>query len=230
MPLIGFLGFSSPQAFASDLAAFHRGLGETGREGQTVRSNIAGRRGNSIGCRHLRRTGSSAIDTLAAIGRPLHDLAAKAATSTIPIVFVSGGDPVRMGLVDSLNRPGGNATGVYMLTAALEPKRLELMRELVPDAAVIGAIVDPGSPDTKLQKAELPAAASGLAGRSRFSTPAPMTRSTRPLPPWPNKKSGRSSSLPRHSTCRGATSLLLLRARTACPPFISFARSPRPAV
>ena len=164
MPLIGFLGFSSPQAFASELAAFHRGLGETGFvEGQTVAIEYRWAQGQfdrlpALAVELVRQP----LTLFAAIGTPASVLAAKAATSTIPIVFVSGGDPVQMGLVDSLNRPGGNTTGVYMLTAALEPKRLELMRELVPDAAVIGAIVDPDSPDTKLQMAELPAAASGL--------------------------------------------------------------------
>ena len=99
---------------------------------------------------------------LAALGTPASALAAKTATTTIPIVFVTGDDPVRIGLVDSLNRPGGNATGVYMLTSALEPKRLELIHELVPNTTAVGVIVDPSSPDTSLQMKELPAAASAL--------------------------------------------------------------------
>ena len=163
MPLIGFLGFTSPQAFATELAAFHGGLGEAGFvEGQNVAIEY--------------RWAQAQFDRLPALavelarlplsvlvaGTPASAFAAKAATATIPIVFVSGGDPVRMGLVRSLNRPDGNTTGVYMLTSALEPKRIELMRELVPSAAVIGAIVDPNSPDTKLQMEELPAAASAL--------------------------------------------------------------------
>jgi len=163
-PLIGFLGFTSPQAFATELAAFHRGLGEAGFvEGQNVAVEYRWAQGQfdqlpALAVELVRRP----LSVLAAIGTPASAFAAKAATATIPIVFVSGGDPVRMGLVGSLNRPGGNTTGVYMLTAALEPKRIELMRELVPNAAVIGAIVDPNSPDTKLQVEELPAAASAL--------------------------------------------------------------------
>jgi putative ABC transport system substrate-binding protein len=163
-PLIGFLGFSSPQAFATELAAFHRGLGEAGFvEGQNVAVEYRWAQGQfdqlpALAVELVRRP----LSVLAAIGTPASAFAAKATTATIPIVFVSGGDPVRMGLVGSLNRPGGNSTGVYMLTAALEPKRIELMRELVPNAAVIGAIVDPNSPDTKLQMEELPAAASAL--------------------------------------------------------------------
>ena len=99
---------------------------------------------------------------IAALGTPASATAAKAATSTIPIVFVTGGDPVDLGLVKSLNRPAGNATGVYMLTVALEPKRLELIHELVPNAAVIGIIADPNSPDTVEQIKSLSAAASSL--------------------------------------------------------------------
>ena len=164
MPLIGVLGFSSPEAFAAELAAFHRGLGEAGFvEGQNVAVDYRWAQGqfDRLPVLAIELAGRP-LSVLAALGTPASATAAKAATATIPIVFVSGGDPVQMGLVGSLNRPGGNATGVYMLTAALEPKRIELIRELVPNAAVIGAIVDPNSPDTKLQMEELPAAASAL--------------------------------------------------------------------
>ncbi len=99
---------------------------------------------------------------IAALGSPACGIAAKAATATIPIVFVTGSDPVGMGLVDSLNRPTGNATGIYMLTSSLEPKRVELMREAVPNAQTIGVIVDPDSPDTVQQMKELTSAASAL--------------------------------------------------------------------
>jgi putative ABC transport system substrate-binding protein len=105
------------------------------------------------------------VSVIAALGTPASATAAKAATSTIPIVFVTGGDPVDLGLVKSLNRPAGNATGVYMLTVALEPKRLELIHELVPDAADIGIIADPNSPDTVEQMKSLSTAASSLGRR-----------------------------------------------------------------
>ena len=164
MPVIGFLGFNSPQAYAAQLAAFHRGLSETDfAECQNVAIEYRWAQGQfdrlpALATELVRQP----LTVFAAIGTPASAFAAKAATTTIPIVFVSGSDPVQMGLVNSLNRPGGNATGVYMLTSALEPKRLELIGELVPNAAVIGAIVDPSSPDTKLQIAELPAAANAV--------------------------------------------------------------------
>ena len=164
VPVVGFLGLTSPQAFATEVAAFHRGLSETGYiEGQNVAIEYRWAHGQfdqlpALASDLVRHR----VSILAALGTPASALAAKSATTTIPIVFVTGGDPVRMGLVQSFNRPGGNATGVYMLTAALEPKRLELIHELVPNASVIGVIVDPNSPDTGLMMMELPAAARAL--------------------------------------------------------------------
>jgi putative ABC transport system substrate-binding protein len=89
-------------------------------------------------------------------------LAAKAATSTIPIVFTTGGDPVALGLVASLNRPGANLTGSTALTGELAPKRLQLLRELTPNAAVFGVLADPGFPATQSMITDLQAAALAL--------------------------------------------------------------------
>ena len=89
-------------------------------------------------------------------------LAAKAATTTIPIVFGVGSDPVALGLVASLNRPGGNLTGIAVLTAELGPKRLQLLRELLPNAARFGVLVDPAFADTQSTIADLQAAARTL--------------------------------------------------------------------
>jgi putative ABC transport system substrate-binding protein len=94
-------------------------------------------------------------------------LAAKAATTTIPIVFTTGGDPVALGLVASLSRPGANLTGTAVLTGELSPKRLQLLRELIPDAAVFGVLVDPAFPPTQSIIIDLQAAARTL-GRQLF--------------------------------------------------------------
>jgi putative tryptophan/tyrosine transport system substrate-binding protein len=164
MPMVGLLGFTSPQAFAAEATAFYGGLSETGYiEGQNVAIEYRWAHGQFDQLPALAADlARLPLNVLVALGTPGSAVAAKAATQTIPIVFISGADPVQMGLVANFNRPAGNATGIYMLTSALEPKRLELMRELVPNAAVIAVIVDPNSPDTKLQMRELPAAASAL--------------------------------------------------------------------
>lgn len=164
IPIVGLLGLTSPEAFAEEVAAFHRGLNELGYiEGRNVTIDYRWAQG------HFDQLPALAADlvqqplsALAATGTPASALAAKAATKTIPIIFTSGADPIQIGLVPNFNRPGGNLTGVYFLTAALEPKRLEMLCELVPKATVIAAIVDPNSPDTKLQMRELPAAAGAL--------------------------------------------------------------------
>ena len=163
-PIVGYLGLTSPVAFAEQLAAFKRGLAEAGFiEGQNVAIEYRWARGQfdqlSVLATDLVRQGVSVI---AALGTPASAIAAKGATRTIPIVFVTGGDPVGMGLVDSLNRPTGNATGIYMLTSSLEPKRVELIHEAVPNARRIGVIVDPDSPDTIAQMKDLSSAASGV--------------------------------------------------------------------
>ncbi len=164
LPVLGFLGFTSPEAFSSEVAAFRRGLGEAGYvEGQSVAIEFRWARGEfdrlpSLASDLVGR----GVSAVAAVGTPASALAAKAASTTIPIVFVTGGDPVQLGLVASLNRPTGNATGIYMLTSALEAKRLELLHEVVPGAAVIAVIVDPNSPDTELQLRDLPEAARSL--------------------------------------------------------------------
>ena len=167
MPVIGYLGLTSPEAFAALTAAFRRGLGETGFvEGQNVEIKYRWAHGQFDQLPALAADlAAQRVSVIAALGTPASATAAKAATSTIPIVFVTGGDPVDLGLVKSLNRPAGNATGVYMLTVALEPKRLELIHELVPDAADIGIIADPNSPDTVEQMKSLSTAASSLGRR-----------------------------------------------------------------
>ncbi len=167
LPVVGYLGLTSPEAFAGLTAAFRRGLGETGFvEGQNVEIKYRWAHGQFDQLPALAADlVAEQVSVIAAFGTPASATAAKAATSRIPIIFVTGGDPVDLGLVTSLNRPAGNASGVYMLTVALEPKRLELIHELVPDAAEIGIITDPNSPDTVEQMKSLSTAASSLGRR-----------------------------------------------------------------
>jgi putative ABC transport system substrate-binding protein len=147
MPVIGFLGVASPGLFAPQLAAFRQGLSETGYiDGQNVTIEYSWAEG------HYDRLPALAADlvarrvaVIAASGGSTGALAAKSATSTIPIVFVQGGDPVEQGLVASFARPGGNLTGVSIMVGELMAKRLELLSELVPLARVIALLVNPNS-------------------------------------------------------------------------------------
>jgi ABC-type uncharacterized transport system substrate-binding protein len=146
MPVIGYLGTNSPDP-ASPLAAFRQGLSETGYvEGQNLAIEYRWAEGH-----YDRLPALSAdlvgrkVDVIFAASTPA-GLEAKNATSTIPIVFFSGGDPVKDGLIASLARPGGNLTGFSNLTSELNPKRLELISELVPQARVIALLVNPSNP------------------------------------------------------------------------------------
>jgi putative tryptophan/tyrosine transport system substrate-binding protein len=145
MPVIGLLSGRSFDDSKSMMVAFRRGLME---EGFVERQNVAIEYRWAEG--HYDRLPALAADlvggqvaVILAVGSVPSPLAAKAATSTIPIVFVVGGDPVKFGLVSSLHRPGGNLTGVSVLSGALTAKRLELLRELVPHAGIVACLVNP---------------------------------------------------------------------------------------
>ena len=147
MPVIGYLSGASPGPSAPTVAAFRQGLSETGYvEGQNVAIEYRGAEGRfdrmpALAAELVGRK----VDVIVSTGGAPTTLAAKSATSTIPIVFRSGADPVELGLVASLARPGGNLTGVSMLTDELTPKRLELLSELVPQARVIALLVNPNN-------------------------------------------------------------------------------------
>jgi putative tryptophan/tyrosine transport system substrate-binding protein len=148
MPVIGYLGSESPDLFASRLRAFRHGLGTTGYdEGRNVAIEYRWAEGHNdrlpaLAAELARRD----VSVIAAPGSLAAALAAKAATATIPIVFETGADPITAGLVASLNRPGGNITGVTSLNAQVGPKRLELLHELAPAATEFGLLVNPTNP------------------------------------------------------------------------------------
>jgi putative ABC transport system substrate-binding protein len=163
MPVIGFLNNTTLSGQADRIAAFHRGLSENGF---VVGQNLAVEYRSADG--RTDRLPALAADL---VGRGVNvlvanstasALAAKAATSTLPIAFVTGGDPVQLGLVTSLNRPGGNATGVAFLINKLVAKRMELLSELVPGSASIGMLVDPHNPNAPADIKDAQEAATAL--------------------------------------------------------------------
>ena len=158
MPVIGFLGVETPDIFAHRVGAFRQGLSEMGYvEGRNVTIAFQWAGGNydllPIMANEFVR---QRVSVLVAGGTSTAALAAKAATATIPIVFFTGSDPVATGLVTSLNRPGGNLTGVSGLVVELSPKRLELLHEAVPTATSLAVLVhhtgSPGSLSDTLTK------------------------------------------------------------------------------
>jgi putative ABC transport system substrate-binding protein len=159
MPVVGWLSGRTRETAVRLVAAFRQGLREQGFvEGQNVAIEFRYAEGHFDRLPTLAEDLVSRRVTVIAAGYP-SDQAAKAATSTIPIVFMGGGDPVRRGLVASIGRPGGNVTGISLLAADLETKRIGLLHDVVPNATVIGALVDPNVPDGEFQLQEVQAAA-----------------------------------------------------------------------
>jgi putative ABC transport system substrate-binding protein len=176
MPVVGFLDGGSAESSVHNMAAFRRGLTEAGYvEGRNVAIEHRWAQGQyerlpALAADLVRRRVAAIATSGNASAR-----AAKAATATIPIVFVTGADPVETGLVESLSRPGGNVTGVTSLGVELGPKRLELLHALVPKAAAIAFIVNPNNRSSELQSRDMQAAAHSM-GRQIHVLPASTER------------------------------------------------------
>jgi putative ABC transport system substrate-binding protein len=160
IPVIGYLHLASAPPFARFLSAFKAGLKEGGyAEGENVAIEYRWAEGQparlpDLAADLVRR----GVAVIATGGAEFPALAAKAATKTIPVVFVLGDDPVKLGIVPSLARPAGNVTGITMLTASLESKRLGVLHEMIPHARTIAALIDPKRPIAERQIGELRAA------------------------------------------------------------------------
>jgi putative ABC transport system substrate-binding protein len=162
MPVVGFLNSTSSDGYEPMVAAFRQGLKETGYiESQNVVIEYRWADGQydrvpALAADLVRR------NVVVIVANTPANLAAKAATSTIPIVFTTGGDPVQMGLVASLNRPGGNVTGVTQVASEVTPKRLQLAHEMVPTATVIAVLLNPTNPNSEPELTDLQGAAGTL--------------------------------------------------------------------
>jgi putative ABC transport system substrate-binding protein len=172
MPVIGFLSFQSAAAFTHAVTAFRQGLNETGYvEGRNVAieyrwADGQGDRLPLLAAELVRRQ----VAVIAATGGDPTVLAVKQATTTIPTVFTVGGDPVALGLVKSLNRPAGNVTGITQMAVLLDPKRLEVLRELMPGVSVVAVLRNPDNSNAETQVSALEAAARTIGMQLRFVT------------------------------------------------------------
>lgn len=161
MPVIGVLSGSTAELSQQELISFRQGLSETGyAEGRNVVVEYHWAQNQQDRLPELAADFvAKQVNVIVTLGGSPSGIAAKAATKFIPIVFLTGDDPVRLGLVASLNRPGGNVTGISFITTALGTKGLEILLELMPKASLIGLLVNPNFPDAEVHMKELPTAA-----------------------------------------------------------------------
>jgi putative ABC transport system substrate-binding protein len=167
MPTVGFISSQTSAATTDFLSAFRRGLAEAGfAEGRNVEIEYRWADDQPVRLQALAADlVSRRVAVIVAVGGPLVGLAVRAVTQTVPLVFTSGVDPIKLGLVESFNRPGGNSTGVNVLITAVETKRLELLRELSPASATLALILNPQNVDAPKQAAEVGAAAASMGKR-----------------------------------------------------------------
>jgi putative ABC transport system substrate-binding protein len=229
MPVIGFLGSASPHGFEDRVRAFRQGLKDTGYvEGVDVAIEYRWAENQfdrlpALAAELVRRQ----VAVIAAASTP-SALAAKAATTTIPIVFISGADPIRLGLVSNLARPDGNLTGVVFLGSELTAKRLELLRELLPRANRVAVLVNPANAElaeTTLRDVELAAVPWGC--KSKSSTPARAVRSMQFSQVLRTSVPTRSSSAPIRFLLAGGFNSPTCRRAILLPRHRLHAKSPR---
>ena len=172
LPVIGFLHGQSAEGLTHSVAAFRRGLNEMGyAEGRSVAIEYRWANGDidrlpALAAELVERR----VAVIAATGGDPVALAVKRATTTLPVVFTIGGDPVALGLVASLNRPGGNLTGISQITASLDPKRLEVLHELLPGVAAVAVLRNPQNANAPFQLPALEAAGRTLGLDPHFVT------------------------------------------------------------
>ena len=226
MPVIGFLNGQSPRTWAARLDAFRKGLNEAGYdEGRNVAIEYRWAEGQPD------RLPALAIDlvqrqvaVIIATGGSSPAIAAKAATSTIPIVFTSNDDPRKYGLVASLNRPGGNVTGVSWFSAELGSKRLALLRELLPNAMTVAVLRNPNNAEQADQPAELQKAARTLGLQLLVLNVTTPNEIEQRSPGSSKNASVRSSSRAIHSCGIGVNKLWLSRHSTQFQPSMAIVR------
>ena len=199
-PVVGFLRSTSLADSTNFATAFRQGLTEAGYvEGQNVAIEWRFAEGRND---RLPELVADLIHKSVAVivANSPAAIAAKAATITVPTVFITGSDPVRDGLVASLNRPGGNITGVVFIVSEIGAKRLELLRQLVPNVTTIGMLVNPNSPETEAERRETCwRRASRSGSNSVFSMSAATAKLRTPLQRWCKAVPVRHLSVPDHS-------------------------------
>jgi putative ABC transport system substrate-binding protein len=229
VPIVGFVNAGSSDAPLA--AAFRKGLNEAGYvEGQNVTVEYHWLEGQfdrlpALMTDLVRRR----VVVIATPAGNAAALAAKAATTTIPIVFGVGEDPVKLGLVASLARPGGNLTGINFFATELGAKRLALLHELVPKAVRIAVMVNPGNIGSTESIRDIPEAARAMGVQIRSSMPAPAARSRRPSPPSCAIAPTPCTSLVMSSSRAGASNLRRSRRVTGFPRATPLARLSKPA-